>query len=155
MNPFDSISLQDGEELVFGVATSTSSTSSTSTVNGVFVENTGSSSQRKSGVTNHRVIVESGDGATTITNSQVRRVWIKRDNFMGKPQLALEAVESVSGQKVELGIGFLEAGDEALIRSMFSGATIEGAPASTAPQISAPISRPKKKGIFAFLGFGD
>ena len=155
MNPFDSVPLQDGEELVFGVATSTSSSSSTSTINGVVVQNTGSSSQRKSGVTNQRIIVESGSSATTIPNSQIRRVWITRDNFMGKPQLALEAVESASGQRVELGVGFLEAEDEALIQSTFPSATLEGTPANTAPQLPNTNPRPKKKGIFAFLGFGD
>ncbi|BCM93144.1 hypothetical protein IAD21_05032 [Abditibacteriota bacterium] len=156
MNPFDSVPLQDGEEVVFGIATSTSSSLSTSTVNGVTVENTGSSSQRKSGVTNRRVIVESGASVTTIPNSDVQRVWIKRDDFMGQVQLTLEAVEAASGQKVELGIGFLEADDEALIQATFPGATITSAAmggTTNAPQLLR--DRPKKKGIFAFLGFGD
>lgn len=153
--------LEDGEEVLFGVATSSNSSSSSHHENGQLVSGSRESSESKAGVTNRRVREERGQpGATVvIPNEAVQRVWISKKDFMGNAQVALDAVQS-GGERVELGIGFLEAEDEARIRAAFPNAEVVvsgGAKVGAAVESAVGAGGeegPKKKGLFGFL-FGN
>lgn len=150
--------LEEGEEIVLGVATSSSRSSSSSHENGRLIEGSLSQSERKSGVTNRRVVIETlGDHDATIIipNASVSRAWIEKSDFMGTAKLNLAAIES-SGQAHELGIGFLDEDDEALIRQAFPNAQIsisgQGSNRAGSSQ-SGHEEKPRKKGLLNFLGF--
>lgn len=147
--------LEAGEEILFGVATSSSRSSSSSQENGRLAESLAHESERKSGVTNRRVVIETlGDHSATIIipNTSVQAAWIEKSDFMGSAKLHLAAVESTSGQRAELGIGFLDAEEEARIRAAFPNAQIHIGAASKGHANSEGQEKPKKKGLLSFLG---
>lgn len=154
MSDFYFSELEDGEEIVFGVVTSSRHSSQSVVENGRQIVASLQSSERKLGVTNQRVIVESAgqpEATIVIPNEQVRRVFLDRDIFMGQPRLTLSAVESVYNQHVELDIDSLSAEDEVAIRTLFPTAEIitEGDNRTNGESEAGE----KKKGLFGFLGF--
>ena len=150
MSDFDFTTLEDGEEIVFGVTTASSSSAHRHVENGVVTENSSVSSERKIGVTNRRAIVETvGDSTATriVPNDQVSRVQLQRSDFMGKPRFNLAAVETATGESLALGIGFLEAKDKARLCATFPHAEI--VESGDAPEeAQADSDAPRKKGIF-------
>ena len=150
MSDFYYTQLEDGEEVVFGVLTSQSSTSSSSSVSvmGETVHSAtgGSSQETKYGVTDRRVIVEAAgqpDATKTVPNTEIRRVYLKRDTFAGQDRLVIDELETASGERLEQDLGLFPDQDEALIRRTFPQAEIVERQEAEAP--------PKKKGLLAFL----
>lgn len=129
--------LEDGEEMVFGVVTSTHTTSVS--VGGAQVSSR--ASERRLGITNRRVIIESGDDPAAthiIPNADVRRVFIQREKFMGELSITITELETASGQTIQLDMGGLEPQEKPLIQQTFPNAEI----------------KEKRKGLLGFLGLG-
>lgn len=125
MNEFTSISMQPGEEIVFGPVTSTKTTS----VSG----GTGSVSRtvgRTVGVTNRRVVIEDtqtpGKGKT-IPNDQVQKVFIKRKKKGDRESITLAKIETVTGSKVKVDLPGIDVDQEAQLGETFPNAEISQA----------------------------
>lgn len=147
MSDFYYTELDDNEQVVFGVLTSSSSTSSSTTVMGDQVSSNRESRERKIGVTNQRVIIETAnapEATQTIPNSDVRQVFIKRGEFVGRPSQTLVRLETAQGQSIELGIQLFNADAEANIQPTFPNATVT----------YLEEEKKKRKGLLGFLGFG-
>lgn len=154
MSDFYFTQLEGGEEVVFGVLTSSSRSSSSSSVSvmGETVHRGGTSESRetKYGVTNRRVVVEAAgqpEATKTIPNGDIRRVYLKREQFVGQERLVIDALETASGERLEQDLALFPEQDEALIRQTFPQAEVVEAP----PEAEQPR---KKKGLLSFL-FGD
>ena len=123
MSGFQFTLLEDGEVMVIGPVTFSSSSSfSVSGPTGQSAQ-VGRAKQRIMGITNRRVIVEQSDqpNATQIAaNADVKRVYVKRDKFGAK----IEKVETTRGQTVELNLGGLKPMQEARLFEVFSNAEI-------------------------------
>ena len=123
MSAFPFTQLEEGEVMVIGPITFSSSSSfSVSGPTGQSAQ-VGRTKQRVMGVTNRRIIVEQSDqpNATQIVaNADVKRVYFKRDKFGGK----IEKVETSRGQTVELNIGGLNPIHEARLFELFPNAEI-------------------------------
>jgi hypothetical protein len=123
MSAFPFTQLEEGEVMVIGPVTFSSSSSfSVSGPTGQSAQ-IGRTKQRVMGITNRRVIVEQSDqpNATQIVaNADVKRVHVKRDKFGTK----IEKVETNRGQTLELNLGGLNPMQEARLFEIFSNAEI-------------------------------
>ena len=130
---FAIVQLEPGEQLVFGVALETSSTSFS--VQGVNVG--GSTKETRKGITDRRVIIEASTGQiTSIPNGDVKTVTIMREKEMGVDVLRIVSVVDAAGRTHALSLGAIDPGHEGRIKQMFPAATLAT----------------KKKGFFSFLG---
>ncbi|MBA2340968.1 MAG: hypothetical protein H0V88_11270 [Pyrinomonadaceae bacterium] len=157
MSDFQYTPLMPGEEIVFGVSTSTSSSSSQTIVNGVVAASNNEQTERRAGITNKRVIVEHANAperTVVVSNAEVRRIKLKRVDFMGEQTLTLEAIEFATGEAIDLDITFIDAQDEPRLRELFSGAAIVyETPTVDASTSQANLPTGKRKGLLGFLGF--
>jgi hypothetical protein len=118
--------LADGESIVFGPITS-SSTTSFSGGTGAQQGSVSKSSGRTVGVTNQRVVVEdldSPDKTQTYSNDTVRRVYVKRTQRGNVATLTLSRIETASGQVVKLKIMGIPAQAESRLKETFPNAEI-------------------------------
>ncbi len=102
MSDFYYTNLDDGEQMVFGVLTQSSSSSNTTNVMGE-VTSSHESRERKIGITDRRVIVETAnapDATRSILNTDVRQVFVKRGEFMGRPNNMLVRIETTNGETI-------------------------------------------------------
>ncbi|MBU0493213.1 MAG: hypothetical protein KKA73_25370 [Chloroflexi bacterium] len=148
MNEFTHTKLQDGEKVVLGIMTFSSS--------GGFSLRFGNASgggsatrTRKVGVTNRRVIVEqvgSPEQTQIVANADVRRVHLKHDKFGAK----IEKIETTRNQTLKLDLGGLHPIEESRLNELFPNAEIKGqkhGPGTVvAPPkpVKAPARRPAK-----------
>lgn len=149
MSGFEFTELEEGEEVLFGISKSSSSSSSSISVGGEQISGSSDSQARTVGITNRRVIVESLSAPVplqSIPNEEVRKLTVKRDTFMGKPQLNLARVETTGGETVDLDLRVGDAEGEARLREVFPNAEIAEEAAEEPPK--------KKGGLLGWLGFG-
>ena len=127
MSTFSFTSLQADETILFGITTTTCSRSSDVSVNGTSLAGSSEKSERRLGITNHRVIVEQADApeATLIVpNADVRKVTVKHEVFVGHPRLRITEIESASAGTTTLDMLLGDADDEARIKQAFPAAEI-------------------------------
>ncbi len=125
--------LEPGEQVVFGIALETSSSSFA--LNGVQLG--GSTKETRKAITDRRVIVEVSTGeVTTIANREVRTVTVARDKQMGVEVLRIVSVTDGAGRALTLGLGGIDPSHEERVRALFPAASLVA----------------KKKGLFSFLG---
>ncbi len=145
MGDFYYTELDDNEQIVFAVLTASSSSSNSTSVMGNEVSSSHESRERKIGVTNQRIIIETAnapEATQSIPNSDVRQVFVKRGEFMGRPSRTLARLETAQGQSIELGMQLFNAEDEAQIQPTFPNATIS----------YLEEEKKKSKGLLGFLG---
>src|SRR5579862_577478 len=125
--------LDAGEQVVFGIALATSSSSFS--LNGFQVA--GSTKETRSAITDRRVIVEVSTGEiTTVANGEVRTIYLKREKELGVEVLRIESITDGAGRTIALGIGGLDPTQEEQVKALFPAASLVA----------------KKKGLFSFLG---
>jgi hypothetical protein len=118
--------LREGEQVVFGPVTTTRSTS-VSASGGTGQGSLTSSSGRTVGVTSLRVIAEdlsSADKTLIISNAEVQRVAIKRQQRQGQSSITLVSATATNGQTIKLGIKGLPAQSEAVLAETFANAEV-------------------------------
>lgn len=123
---FKHTKLAEGESIVFGPITSTSTTSFSGGA-GASQSSVQKSSGRTVGVTNQRVVVEdldSPDKTQTYSNDTVRRVYVKRAQRGNVATLSLSRIETTSGQVVKLNIMGIPAQAENRLKETFPNAEI-------------------------------
>ncbi|HEX8681602.1 MAG TPA: hypothetical protein VF707_04760 [Ardenticatenaceae bacterium] len=148
MSGFEFTELEEGEELLFGISKSSSSSSSSLTIGNKQISGSSDSSERTVGVTNRRIIVESLSAPVpvqSIPNDEVRKVYLKREDFMGQPRLTISRVETTGGDTADLGLRVLEAEGEARLHEVFPYAELVE---------EAEPPQKKKRGLLGFLGLG-
>jgi hypothetical protein len=168
MNGFSHTQLEDGEAIVLGVATFSSSGGFSFSFGRAQAGQVSATRTRKVGVTNRRVIIEqvgAPEQTRAIANADVRRVHLKHDKSGGK----IAKIETVRNQTFDLDLGGLLPQQEARLNELFPNAEIKGQqhlPGTVAParQPAAsparrPIPPPQKSvpaptGIFAEIAQG-
>ena len=115
-----SFSLPPGEEMILGVAETSSSSNS-----GASHE----SSKRRIGISNRRVMIdeETPDRTIIVPNDEVVGVVLKKNTFMSETQLSLQSLEMKNGDRIEVGLSFLSLDDEARLKELFPNARFDGA----------------------------
>jgi hypothetical protein len=125
--------LEAGEQVVFGIALQTSSSSFS--LNGFQVA--GSTKETRTAITDRRVIVEVSTGEiTTVANAEVRTVNLGREKQLGVELLRIESVSDGAGRTLALGIGGLDPTQEEQVKALFPAASLVA----------------KKKGLLSFFG---
>ncbi len=127
MSEFYFTQLEEDEKMVFGPVTSRKSSSTSFSAGGQQVGGTTRASERKVGITDRRIISEkSGSPAATriIPNDEVKVVFIRREKFAGQPRLAIDSVQTSSGQTVNLDLKRLDVQAEDKIEQAFPHATV-------------------------------
>lgn len=125
MNEF-SLTMEAGEEIVFGPVTSSKTTS----ISGGAGPSQGSVSRtvgRTVGVTNRRVIIEDSqapDRSQAIPNDQVQMISIKRKQVGGQETITIASLQTASGDKVKVDLPGIDARQESLLRQTFPSAQI-------------------------------
>ena len=130
---FTYVKLEEGEQVVFGIALQTSSSSFS--LNGFQVA--GSTKETRTAITDRRVIAEVSTGEiTTVANAEVRTVNLGREKQLGVELLRIESVTDGAGRTIALGIGGLDPAQEEQVKALFLSASLVS----------------KKKGLLSFLG---
>ena len=125
--------LEAGEQVVFGIALETSSSSFS--IQGIQVG--GATRETRKAITDRRVIVEVSTGeVTTVATREVRTIAIGRHKQMGVEVLRIESVTDGAGRTIALGLGGIDPGHEDRVKALFPAASVVA----------------KKKGLFSFLG---
>ena len=123
MAEFTYTPLEEGEVVVIGPVTFSSSSSLSFNAGGTQSAQVSQTNRRKVGITNRRVIIEQGgqpQGTQIISNADVKRVYVRREKFGTK----VERIETTNSQKVKLNIAGLNARDEARLFKLFPNAEI-------------------------------
>ncbi|MBN2393156.1 MAG: hypothetical protein JXR84_20670 [Anaerolineae bacterium] len=123
MAEFTYTPLEEGEVVVIGPVTFSSSSSLSFNAGGTQSAQVSQTNRRKVGITNRRVIIERGgqpQGTQIISNADIKRVYVRREKFGTK----IEQIETTGGQKVKLDIAGLSARDEARLFKLFPNAEI-------------------------------
>ncbi len=150
MSAFMHTSLEEGEVLVIGpVRYSSSSSVSFGGGSGQKTE-VSRAKQRTIGITNRRVIVETGNPRDTLVlyNTDVKRLFLKRD----KRGITIKKLETMRGQTVKLDMGGLRPVEEARLFDLFPQADVGlskglfgGFERLSPPPVSAPRMPSQRK----------
>jgi hypothetical protein len=125
--------LEPGEQVVFGIALETSSSSLS--LDGFEVG--GSTKETRKAITDRRVIVEVSTGeVTTLENAEVRTLTLAREKQMGLELLRIVSVTDGAGRSIALGLSGIDPSQEDRVKAVFPAASLVA----------------KKKGLFSFLG---
>jgi hypothetical protein len=123
MSAFAHTKLEEGEVVVIGPVTFSSTGSLSFSAGGTQSAQVSQTSERRIGITNQRVIIEQGSKAgetQIISNADVKRVYVRRERLGVK----IEKIETKRGQTVKLNIAGLSPQDEARLFEVFAGAEI-------------------------------
>ena len=123
MSAFAHTKLEEGEVVVIGPVTFSSTGSLSFSAGGTQSTQVSRTSERRIGITNQRVIIEQGSKAgetQIISNADVKRVYVRRERLGVK----IEKIETKRGQTVNLNIAGLSPQDEARLFEVFAGAEI-------------------------------
>ena len=116
-----SFSLMDGEEMVLGVA---ETSSSSAVVASGASDALHTSSKRRIGISSRRVMIdeETPDRTIIVPNDEVVGVVLNKNTFLSETQLSLVALEMKNGDRIEVGLSFLPLDDEARLKKLFPNA---------------------------------
>ncbi len=123
MSAFTHTTLEEGEVMVIGPVTFSSSSSFSVSAGGAQGAQVSRTNTRTIGITTRRVIVEQGsqpNATQIVANADVKRVYVRREKVGTK----IEKVETNRGQTVKLGLGGLRPVEEAGLFEIFPAAEI-------------------------------